>query len=51
MDIRFPFSPAEIAKVRMVQFGILSPEEIVKFSFLKYVSSSILIYLIAGKIN
>ena len=29
MDIRFPFSPAEIAKVRMVQFGILSPDEIV----------------------
>jgi len=29
MDIRFPFSPAEVAKVRMVQFGILSPDEIV----------------------
>ncbi|PNX78425.1 DNA-directed RNA polymerase ii subunit rpb1-like protein [Trifolium pratense] len=28
MDIRFPFSPAEVSKVRMVQFGILSPDEI-----------------------
>jgi hypothetical protein len=29
MDTRFPFSPAEVAKVHMVQFGILSPDEIV----------------------
>nr|CAD1830564.1 unnamed protein product [Ananas comosus var. bracteatus] len=29
MDMRFPFSPAEVAKVRTVQFGILSPDEIV----------------------
>lgn len=29
MDLRFPFSPAEVAKVRVVQFGILSPDEIV----------------------
>ncbi|TKY70289.1 DNA-directed RNA polymerase II subunit 1 [Spatholobus suberectus] len=32
MDIRFPFSPAEVAKVRMVQFGILSPDEIRQMS-------------------
>lgn len=31
MDTRFPFSPAEVAKVHMVQFGILSPDEIVIF--------------------
>lgn len=29
MDLKFPFSPAEVAKVRVVQFGILSPDEIV----------------------
>lgn len=29
MDMRFPYSPAEVAKVRCVQFGILSPDEIV----------------------
>lgn len=29
MDIRFPYSPAEVSKVRLVQFGILSPDEIV----------------------
>ncbi|RYR37877.1 hypothetical protein Ahy_A09g042792 [Arachis hypogaea] len=28
MDIRFPYSPAETANVRTVQFGILSPDEI-----------------------
>lgn len=33
MDLRFPFSPAEVAKVRTVQFGILSPDEIVNFAF------------------
>ncbi|KAM7261225.1 hypothetical protein ACFE04_026700 [Oxalis oulophora] len=32
MDIRFPFSPAEVTKVRMVQFGILSPDEIRQMS-------------------
>uniref|UniRef100_A0A453RXI8 Uncharacterized protein n=1 Tax=Aegilops tauschii subsp. strangulata TaxID=200361 RepID=A0A453RXI8_AEGTS len=29
MDARFPYSPAEVAKVKLVQFGILSPDEIV----------------------
>ena len=29
MEQRFPYSPAEVAKVRTVQFGILSPDEIV----------------------
>ncbi|KAG9136952.1 hypothetical protein Leryth_013806 [Lithospermum erythrorhizon] len=32
MDTRFPFSPAEVAKVRLVQFGILSPDEIRQMS-------------------
>ncbi|GMP87330.1 hypothetical protein CsSME_00039748 [Camellia sinensis var. sinensis] len=32
MVIRFPYSPAEVAKVRMVQFGILSPDEIRQMS-------------------
>ncbi|VFR02519.1 unnamed protein product [Cuscuta campestris] len=32
MDSRFPFSPAEVAKARMVQFGILSPDEIRQMS-------------------
>uniref|UniRef100_A0A803NGC0 DNA-directed RNA polymerase subunit n=1 Tax=Cannabis sativa TaxID=3483 RepID=A0A803NGC0_CANSA len=32
MDIRFPYSPAEVAKVRTVQFGILSPDEIRQMS-------------------
>ncbi|KAK9271224.1 hypothetical protein L1049_026814 [Liquidambar formosana] len=32
MDTRFPFSPAEVAKVRRVQFGILSPDEIRQMS-------------------
>ncbi|CAI9763520.1 unnamed protein product [Fraxinus pennsylvanica] len=32
MDLRFPYSPAEVAKVRMVQFGILSPDEIRQMS-------------------
>ncbi|GAB2282886.1 DNA-directed RNA polymerase II subunit rpb1 [Dionaea muscipula] len=32
MDTRFPFSPAEVAKVHMVQFGILSPDEIRQMS-------------------
>lgn len=29
MDARFPYSPAETASVRTVQFGILGPDEIV----------------------
>ncbi|XP_037492745.1 DNA-directed RNA polymerase II subunit RPB1 [Jatropha curcas] len=32
MDTRFPYSPAEVAIVRMVQFGILSPDEIRQMS-------------------
>ncbi|KAL1315999.1 DNA-directed RNA polymerase II subunit RPB1 [Arachis duranensis] len=32
MDIRFPYSPAEVAKVRRVQFGIISPDEIRQMS-------------------
>ncbi|KAL5727166.1 DNA-directed RNA polymerase [Ranunculus cassubicifolius] len=28
MDIRFPYSPAELTKVKNIQFGILSPDEI-----------------------
>ncbi|TVU25187.1 hypothetical protein EJB05_27675, partial [Eragrostis curvula] len=29
MDVRFPHSRAEVAKVQLVQFGVLSPDEIV----------------------
>ena len=29
MDVRFPYSPAETTKVELVQFGVLSPDEIV----------------------
>ncbi|CAN1226388.1 DNA-directed RNA polymerase II subunit RPB1 [Linum perenne] len=32
MDVRFPFSPAEVTKIRCVQFGILSPDEIRQMS-------------------
>ncbi|KAG5135211.1 hypothetical protein JHK82_026399 [Glycine max] len=32
MDVRFPFSPAEVAKVATVQFGIISPDEIRQMS-------------------
>uniref|UniRef100_A0A0E0KYK6 DNA-directed RNA polymerase subunit n=1 Tax=Oryza punctata TaxID=4537 RepID=A0A0E0KYK6_ORYPU len=33
MDVaRFPYSPAEVAKVKMVQFGVLSPDEIRQMS-------------------
>ncbi|KAK3424808.1 hypothetical protein EUGRSUZ_F01570 [Eucalyptus grandis] len=35
MDIRFPFSPAEVAKVRTVQFGILCPDEIRQMSVVR----------------
>lgn len=34
MDTRFSHSPAEVAKVRMVQFGILSADEIVILFFI-----------------
>ncbi|VVB10116.1 unnamed protein product [Arabis nemorensis] len=39
MDTRFPFSPAEVSKVRVVQFGILSPDEIVMLLLLSPFSS------------
>lgn len=29
MDTRFAYSPVETAKVELVQFGVLSPDEIV----------------------
>jgi hypothetical protein len=29
MDVRFLHSPAEVAKVELVQFGILGPDEII----------------------
>jgi hypothetical protein len=32
MDQRFAFSPADLARVKTVQFGILSPDEIVSVS-------------------
>uniref|UniRef100_K3ZN27 DNA-directed RNA polymerase subunit n=1 Tax=Setaria italica TaxID=4555 RepID=K3ZN27_SETIT len=32
MDARFPYSPAETAKVELVQFGVLSPDEIRQMS-------------------
>ncbi|KAL3624527.1 DNA-directed RNA polymerase II subunit rpb1 [Castilleja foliolosa] len=32
MDLRFPYSPAEVTKVKVVQFGILSPDEIRQMS-------------------
>ncbi|KAL6513541.1 DNA-directed RNA polymerase II subunit rpb1 [Orobanche gracilis] len=32
MDLRFPYSPSEVSKVRAVQFGILSPDEIRQMS-------------------
>ncbi|KAJ9703826.1 hypothetical protein PVL29_005200 [Vitis rotundifolia] len=32
MDMRFPYSPAQFAKVRAVQFGVLSPNEIRQMS-------------------
>ncbi|KAF3333639.1 DNA-directed RNA polymerase II subunit 1-like protein [Carex littledalei] len=37
MDLRFPFSPAEVAKVQMVQFGILSPDEIRQMSVVEII--------------
>ncbi|KNA21792.1 hypothetical protein SOVF_040130 [Spinacia oleracea] len=32
MDTRFPYSPAEVSKVHLIQFGILSPDEIRQMS-------------------
>ncbi|KAL6659840.1 hypothetical protein ACP70R_002669 [Stipagrostis hirtigluma subsp. patula] len=32
MDTRFPHSPAEVAKVELVQFGVLSPDQIRQMS-------------------
>jgi len=32
MDTRFPYSPAEVSKVKIVQFGIISPDEIRQMS-------------------
>ncbi|CAD5180600.1 unnamed protein product [Musa acuminata subsp. malaccensis] len=37
MDMRFPYSPANVAKVGAVQFGILSPEEIRHMSVVQIV--------------
>ncbi|MED6135270.1 DNA-directed RNA polymerase II subunit rpb1 [Stylosanthes scabra] len=37
MDIRFPYSPAETAEIRTVQFGILSPDEIRRNSVVEIV--------------
>lgn len=34
MEQRFEYSPAEVARVRTVQFGVLSPDEIVSVSSL-----------------
>ncbi|GBG86864.1 hypothetical protein CBR_g42147 [Chara braunii] len=39
MDQRFPYSPAELAKVKTVQFGILSPDEIRQMSVCKIETS------------
>ncbi|CAI9097414.1 OLC1v1033836C1 [Oldenlandia corymbosa var. corymbosa] len=39
MDIQFPYSPAEVAKVRVVQFGVLSPDEIRRMSVVNIVHS------------
>eukprot|EP00271_Cylindrocystis_brebissonii_P003385 TRINITY_DN1429_c0_g6_i1.p1 TRINITY_DN1429_c0_g6~~TRINITY_DN1429_c0_g6_i1.p1 ORF type:complete len:1954 (-),score=319.86 TRINITY_DN1429_c0_g6_i1:2079-7940(-) len=39
MDQRFPYSPQELAKVKVVQFGILSPDEIRRMSVVKIESS------------
>eukprot|EP00850_Spirogloea_muscicola_P026837 SM011092S18853 [mRNA] locus=s11092:15:416:- [translate_table: standard] len=39
MDQRFTFSPARLAKVRAVQFSILSPDEIRQMSVCKIESS------------
>lgn len=32
MDQRFAYSPADLARVKCVQFGIISPDEIVSHS-------------------
>lgn len=36
MDQRFAYSPADLAKVKVVQFSIMSPEEIVRSIFLVF---------------
>lgn len=48
MDTRFPFSPAEVSKVRVVQFGILSPDEIVMFLSLLLLSAHCSAVCLAG---
>jgi hypothetical protein len=35
-DTRFPYSPAEVAKVRAVQFGVLSRDQLVRALLLDY---------------
>ncbi|KAJ7526580.1 hypothetical protein O6H91_16G013300 [Diphasiastrum complanatum] len=39
MDLRFSYSPAELSRVKVVQFGILSPDEIRQMSVCKIESS------------
>ncbi|EFJ10314.1 hypothetical protein SELMODRAFT_128226 [Selaginella moellendorffii] len=39
MDLRFPYSPAELARVKRVQFGLMSPDEIRQMSVCKIESS------------
>lgn len=39
MDQRFAFSPADLARVKTVQFGILSPDEIRQMAVCKIESS------------
>lgn len=48
MDTRFPYSPADVAKVRTVQFGILSPDEIVTTLDLRYLVAKISFILMLG---
>ncbi|KAG2562256.1 DNA-directed RNA polymerase II subunit RPB1-like [Panicum virgatum] len=42
MDERFPYSPAETAKVELVQFGVLSPDEIRQMSVAQIESAEIM---------
>lgn len=41
MEQRFPYSPAEVAKVKTVQFGILSPDEIRRMSVCEITTSDL----------
>ncbi|GJP85732.1 hypothetical protein CLOP_g15835 [Closterium sp. NIES-67] len=41
MDQRFGFSPAEVAKVKTVQFGVLSPDEIRRMSVVQIDTSDL----------